>query len=244
LHTPTNSFFSTTDFPSFNGLDNIEFCRCKFRSGNYDDSLYSRHAIDFPACIRKSIRKRKSEFLAGRYAAQHALYRIGVNELSIGIGLHRNPVWPDGILGSITHNDDTAICAIARSSHVSALGIDLETHIKAQIINDIKHSIIDFSEERMLRQLPIPFDTAFTIAFSAKESLFKALYPHVGTYFTFSSAKIGQLNPHHMRFSISLQHDLNEDFHQHRIIDGQYIINSRDVLTIISISELSSQVDI
>jgi enterobactin synthetase component D len=43
--------------------------------------------------------------------------------------------------------------------------------------------------EEALLAGPFPYANALTLAFSAKESLFKAIYPKVGHYFDFDCAK-------------------------------------------------------
>ena len=59
---------------------------------------------------------------------------------------------------------------------------------------EIQDSIIFNNEKEYLQKSELSLVEAFTLTFSAKESLFKALYSSVGDYFDFSAAKITKLS--------------------------------------------------
>jgi 4'-phosphopantetheinyl transferase EntD len=73
---------------------------------------------------------RLREFESGRAYAKRALGMLGIDNVDLPIGPNRSPVWPAGIVGSITHarcgNDGMYAAAIARADTVLAVGIDLE----------------------------------------------------------------------------------------------------------------------
>lgn len=73
---------------------------------------------------------RLREFESGRAYAKRALSMLGIDNVDLPIGLNRSPVWPAGIVGSITHvrYSDAGMyaAAIARTDVVLAVGIDLE----------------------------------------------------------------------------------------------------------------------
>jgi hypothetical protein len=74
--------------------------------------------------------KRLRELQCGRFYAKQALSELGVSNVDLPIGRNRAPIWPDQIIGSITHVQRGAsgycAAAVARREEVSALGIDLE----------------------------------------------------------------------------------------------------------------------
>jgi 4'-phosphopantetheinyl transferase EntD len=74
--------------------------------------------------------KRLRELQCGRYYAKQALSELGISNVDLPIGRNRAPIWPDQIIGSITHVQRGAsgycAAAVARRDEVSALGIDLE----------------------------------------------------------------------------------------------------------------------
>lgn len=133
-------------------------------------------------------RKRKADHLAGRIAAAYAL-----NERTIpGIGPSGEPLWPDGISGSITHSGTQAMAVVA--PYPAFIGIDSEAILAENEAREIKDGIIDAQEERVLSRSGYPFALALTLVFSAKESLFKALFPKVKSYMGFDSARITMLD--------------------------------------------------
>ena len=136
--------------------------------------------------------KRKAEHLAGRIAAAHALQHLGVSAIP-GIGINGEPLWQTGCVGSITH---TAACALAVvSNHTQQLlGIDCEQILEALEAQEIKDGIIDQEEETLLRRTSLPFALALTLTFSAKESVFKALFPNVNALMGFDSARVMALS--------------------------------------------------
>jgi len=132
-------------------------------------------------------RKRKADHLAGRIAAFHALNGQTVP----GIGNNGEPLWPTGITGSISHSGTQAV-AICRQNGLT--GIDCEAIIDEKESREIQDGVIHPQEAQLLTQSGLPFDLAFTLTFSAKESLFKALFPQVQAWMGFDSARITALN--------------------------------------------------
>ena len=139
----------------------------------------------------RAVNKRRAEFLAGRYAAQQALGGLGV------VGMpERNPDgsprWPERVAGSITHGAGRALCAVAFASDVRSLGIDAERLMSERASEELRARIC-FDDERDLfaRELAaLPEHHAVTFAFSAKESLYKCLYPFVGRFMDFHAARV------------------------------------------------------
>jgi len=164
---------------------------CNFDLEFFDVSLFGKLSISYPHTIKRSVPKRQAEFLAGRYAALHALKLLGLDtQLHVGIGPNREPLWPTGIVGSISHNNNRAICIVGKRQHVSILGIDIEDTLSPCMADEIRGEIYNFNELDIFSDSMIPEPLATTIIFSAKESLFKALYPSVKTYFGFQCARL------------------------------------------------------
>lgn len=158
--------------------------------------------------LSHAVVKRKAEHLAGRIAASEALRSHGINEYVPGIGLHREPCWPPGFTGSITHSGNVAFATVVSDSadRREGIGIDYEEIIAPHIAEEIHGGIIDCAEKELLRQSPWPFHYALTLAFCAKESLFKAMFRHVGRYFDFSYASISKIDA--TRLILTLNHSI------------------------------------
>ena len=131
-------------------------------------------------------KKRKAEHLAGRVAAFHALRAQGISHIP-DIGENRQPLWPAGWHGSISHCGSTAIAVVSQQ----AVGIDLENIFTKTLSDELVESLVSSTEHRALVTSGLPFPLALTLAFSAKESVFKAaLNEHAG----FSDIKIASIN--------------------------------------------------
>lgn len=144
-------------------------------------------------------RKRKADHLAGRIAAMHAL-----NERTIpAIGPSGEPLWPEGVSGSITHSGTQAMAVVTQ--HPALIGIDCEAILPENEAREIKDGIIDEQEERVLCRAGYPFALALTLAFSAKESLFKALFPQVQTYMGFDCARVTMLDDKTLTLTLACQ---------------------------------------
>ncbi|BEU77766.1 enterobactin synthase subunit EntD [Enterobacter asburiae] len=142
--------------------------------------------------------KRKAEHLAGRIAASHALPDRTVP----GIGPSGEPLWPEGVSGSITHSGTQAMAVVVR--HPDALvGIDCEAILAEREAREIQDGIVDAQEAVYLMRSGYPFALALTLAFSAKESLFKALFPKTNTYMGFECARVTELTQKTITLALS-----------------------------------------
>lgn len=134
-------------------------------------------------------RKRRAEHLAGRIAAVHALTGFGEKNVP-GIGENREPLWPAGLHGSITHCGTTALAVVAGQP----VGIDMETVFSAEIADELAAEIVTPEERQHLMESELPFPLALTVAFSAKESLYKAFSPLTETLPGFTSVRVSAID--------------------------------------------------
>lgn len=132
--------------------------------------------------VSKAVPKRVAEFAAGRRAARKALGAIGCEAPDLPTGPDRAPVWPAGVTGTITHDGGLALAAAAPLGQVLSLGLDLTE--AAPLPGGTRDRILRHADEEGLNELEA------RVVFSAKESLFKALSPHVGFVFGFSAATV------------------------------------------------------
>jgi 4'-phosphopantetheinyl transferase EntD len=115
---------------------------------------------------------RADEQAAGRNAARLAFEKTGAPELEI-LGSHPDgrPRWPAGWTGSISHDDEVAVAAVAPLQTHPAVGIDIERD-GALAVRDAE-LVLTKDELAAARSRPEP-DRAVTLVWSAKESAFKA----------------------------------------------------------------------
>ncbi|WP_330985734.1 MULTISPECIES: enterobactin synthase subunit EntD [Enterobacterales] len=149
-------------------LANLTLHRIDFQPDTFTDAdlLWLPHHVK----LAHSGRKRKAEHLAGRLAAFYALREQGIRHIA-DIGEQRQPLWPEDWFGSISHCGNTALAVVSQS----VVGLDIEEIFTPALCTEIASSIINLAEEQILQTRDLPFPLALTLAFSAKESLFKAL---------------------------------------------------------------------
>lgn len=161
----------------------------EFNKSYFDISLFGKYDLSCPPGIQKSVIKRQAEFLAGRYAAKVALNGKHGNS-TIDIGLNRQPIWPDDVRGSISHSNDRALCLVTTGYPKALVGVDIEEIQTAAITGSIAKHVLSVEESRQLSSVGFTEQESFTLIFSAKESLFKALYPYVNIYFGFECVRL------------------------------------------------------
>src|SRR3981081_2261214 len=77
-----------------------------------------------PQPLRHAVESRQREFLAGRLCAEFALCCLGAASTHVAMGGDRAPVWPDGVVGSITHSGGLAPAAGAWGGGTAGVAID------------------------------------------------------------------------------------------------------------------------
>jgi len=188
------------------------------------DAVYA--GLPWPQTIERSVSKRRSEFLFGRLAARTALADIAPDlaRRQIAIGNHREPIFPRGTIGSITHIKGLAAAVVGADTSWSYLGLDLEDVAKGVAQDALRSLVLDAHELDLLCKLlpkpsPSELDKRVTHVFSAKECLFKAAFPTVRQNFDFSAARLSAFNVlsddcgPSGRVALDLRRDLGGRFH-------------------------------
>jgi 4'-phosphopantetheinyl transferase EntD len=126
------------------------------------------------AVVRSATEKRRRDFVTGRACARLALGRLGIKPRPIGSGPHGEPLWPAGVVGSITHCPVLRACAVARSSEVLSVGLDAEVHEPLE--PEVLEAVSSTTERRELALAPngLCLDR---VLFCAKEAIYKAWWP-------------------------------------------------------------------
>jgi 4'-phosphopantetheinyl transferase EntD len=151
--------------------------------------------------------KRYQEFAAGRTCARRALSQLGFSPVPILPGPNREPLWPRGIVGSITHCDSYVAAAIARESRLVTLGIDAEENLPlpSGMIDLVSSHECDLS--RGQDECGVCWDR---LLFSAKESVFKAWFPLFRTWLEFKDVLV-RIAPEPHSFMAVVLHDHKEE---------------------------------
>lgn len=120
---------------------------------------------------------RLAEFATGRACARDALASLGLPPAAIPPGPAGDPVWPDTVVGSITHCVGYRAAAVALASSYDGLGIDAEPHLP--VPTQVLHAIAGPGELAALAAMPADGTAWDRVLFSAKESAYKAWFPLV-----------------------------------------------------------------
>jgi 4'-phosphopantetheinyl transferase EntD len=114
----------------------------------------------------------------------------------IAVGASREPVWPAGVVGSITHAGPYAAAVVASAAGITGIGIDIEGRIGPETRQSVEDTVLKPAEQSLLHALAgsVPYEMLLTIAFSAKESFFKGSFASVGTYFDFDAVHLTALD--------------------------------------------------
>ena len=134
--------------------------------------------------------KRAREFAAGRLCARRALAESGSIEVPLEVGSDRQPCWPPGFTGSITHAEGFCGAAVAKRSHIRALGLDAE--VIGKMSPEIWPDILAPTEAVWIRTLP-PAEqlNATALIFSSKEAFFKCQFAVTGEWLDFQAVALG-----------------------------------------------------
>jgi 4'-phosphopantetheinyl transferase EntD len=140
--------------------------------------------------IADAVENRRREFITARRCAREALARLGYPPAPIRSGPKREPKWPSGVVGSITHTNGFRAAAVALRGAVVSIGVDTEQN--SPLPDGIEERIALAAESEMLTQLTSAFPATHwdRILFSAKESIYKAWYPLTGRWLGFENAHL------------------------------------------------------
>jgi 4'-phosphopantetheinyl transferase EntD len=110
---------------------------------------------------------------AARHVARELMNSMGFSGLPILRSTFGAPIWPAGLVGSMTHDDRIAVAAVGlRRPHLDAVGIDIEpaTPLPSNMLE-----LIATPQERgnAIAENPLGVKLLFAI----KEAVYKAAYP-------------------------------------------------------------------
>ena len=144
--------------------------------------------------IVNAVESRRREFITARRCARRALTGLGLSAVPICPGPRREPLWQDGVVGSITHCAGYRAAAVARADHLASLGIDAEPDRPLPV--EVEKAVTLPQERTMLDRLvaEAPGMHWDRLLFSAKESVYKAWYPLTRRWLDFADAEL-TVNP-------------------------------------------------
>jgi 4'-phosphopantetheinyl transferase EntD len=144
--------------------------------------------------------KRFADFSTGRYCAIKAMEQLGFSDITIPIGEEREPIWPEDLVGSISHCGRLTGAMVAKKSNQLSVGLDIEEIGK--VTTELWDFVFTENEKSYLIGLNnIEKKEQSTILFSIKEAFYKFQFPITKTFLEFLDVEIqlpsfNQVNVH------------------------------------------------
>ncbi|MGC9665271.1 4'-phosphopantetheinyl transferase family protein [Planosporangium sp. 12N6] len=169
----------------------------------FDDSAPCELFPDEERAIAKAVEKRRREFTTVRGCARRALAALGYPPVPIVPGPRGGPVWPEGVVGSMTHCAGYRAAVVAHAWDIATLGVDAEPNepLPSGVLD-----VVALDEERRwvaayLRDHPaVRWDR---LLFSVKEAVYKAWFPLTRRWLDFDQAAV-TVDPRHGAFHARL----------------------------------------
>lgn len=199
------------------------------------------------ACIAHAVSKRQREFRAGRHCARQALKRFNYPNFDLLNDTQRVPIWPDNILGSISHCDDFCCAAVSQNTSLLALGLDVEP--LAPLPDDVVSLICHAQELTQLNPVLFPGPYWNKVIFSAKETFYKCYFPLCRLYLDFLDAEVSLSPPHAVAnnllqgdFMLRLLTTTPQKLYNRRLFKGHYAVLDRWIITTMTLSKETTKV--
>ena len=216
-------------------LPGTVFLSTRFEPKLLEPGDFQRCAVPPPASIQRSVAKRQAEFLAGRLCARSALQQLEGLDFTPAIGEDRAPVWPSHISGSITHSTGHAAAIVGHKAQWRGLGMDLENLLPFERAERLAGEILTPDEmQRMAAGPREQIAQLVTLTFSAKESLFKALYPIVHKRFYFEHAEVVEWSDSGF-LRLRLLTDLSSEWCYGKELEGQFAVDDGQLLSLVAV---------
>lgn len=149
--------------------------------------------------VGKASDQRKRHFSTGRLCAKKALEGLGFLDIEILRGVDKEPLWPNGVVGSISHSSKLAGAVVAKSDTLVSVGLDIE--MIGGVSAEMWDVLFNEQEQKILNSLDkIQPDLFTTLFFSIKESFYKFQHPLTKLFLDFKDVEI---HYHDGKFTLS-----------------------------------------
>jgi len=147
------------------------------------------------ALVEGSANKRQKDFSTGRFCARKALAQLGVDHTEILRDSGKQPIWPEGIVGSISHSSLLTGAIVGKSKNIVSVGLDIET--VGGVGSNMWQLLFLESEQQFLNSLNEEDRNMYpTLLFSLKESFYKFQYPLTRQFLEFNEVEFSIKDEH------------------------------------------------
>jgi enterobactin synthetase component D / holo-[acyl-carrier protein] synthase len=177
--------------------------------------------------VARAVESRVCEFTTGRMCARRALAQLGIKSGPILSGARREALWPETVVGSITHCKGYRAAAVARRDRGLALGID------AELDSPLPAGLLEFvaveRESAWIARQSCP-EAWGRLLFSAKESVYKALFPVTRCWLDFADVQV-TFSPTEQSFAATVRPELSTCAFELTSLQGRYLRRNGLLLT-------------
>jgi 4'-phosphopantetheinyl transferase EntD len=125
---------------------------------------------------------------AARIVARQLLAQVGLPGCALPKASSGAPIWPNGVVGSMSHNSRVAVAAVAMRRDFSALGIDVEP--AEALPSDLLDVVVTPHERANIDEDPYQG----RLLFATKEAVYKAVYPLDQTFLDHHDVEVSLTN--------------------------------------------------
>lgn len=186
--------------------------------------------------MSKAVASRVIEFGRGRSCARRAMIALGFAPKPVLSDAQRAPIWPEGLVGSISHCREYCCAVVGRSDQWAAVGVDAE--VLQPLTDGLPEQILSEAERRSLASLDpsIPWSC---VVFSIKEAIYKAWYPLTRSWLDFHDVVV-QLEPELGRFEAEILRAAPASCVQAlRRVEGRFCLDGGHALATVAIARES-----
>ena len=147
---------------------------------------------DLPAgersLVERAVESRRREFSTGRFLARSLLKDLDVEVTELLRDEDRVPLWPDRVVGSISHCEELCVVAIAERTRFRGIGVDVEPD--EAVKSGVERVVCRESEKAWLSAVTgNERGRRIKVIFSVKEAVYKAFYPELRTFWSFQDVE-------------------------------------------------------
>ena len=182
------------------------------------------------ALMATAVARRQAEFATGRWLSRQGLRALGIPDQPIGIGRLRNPLWPESVIGTISHDGDLcAVVVMPRLGQAAAgIGIDLiRLAQRAGRMAELATLFVAGADELDAVAALDPAVDPALLLFSIKESLIKAIAHRVDDFVDMRAIEVSRpghiSRPDGLAVSISGQ-EINADLYAGTV--GRFLVTA------------------
>lgn len=178
---------------------------------------------------------RKAEFMTGRTYARRALRSLGMPAPTIGWNADRSPIWPEGVIGCVTHTRDYCAAVVGRTDGphaIRGIGVDIET--PGRITDAMGMKTFTEAERAALALAPEESRQERMCAiFCAKEAFYKMQFPLTKAWVGFQDVEVtlGEDG----RFVLVSAKDITAAFRKGSGLEGGLIMGEGRVASLIAL---------